>query len=161
MLPRIIATRRLPTLAASVRQERMRVPSTWTVHAPHCPWSQPFFVPVRPMRSRSASSYVVRESIFTLRWTPLISSDRSSSRRAVFWNEPGLGLLRRVSLRSATNTEVGSADALRDAGSATGKLYNFKDEITDCKLKSALKSSPLCSVFWRFFAPSVHIDFVC
>src|SRR5207237_3371340 len=47
---------------ASVRHELMRRPFTSTVQAPHCPRSQPFFVPVRPMYSRSASSSVTRAS---------------------------------------------------------------------------------------------------
>src|SRR5581483_1405949 len=48
---------------ARARQLVTRRPSSKTVQAPHCPWSQPFFVPVRPSRSRSASSSVVRVSI--------------------------------------------------------------------------------------------------
>src|SRR3954451_24820319 len=40
----------------------MRRPSTSTVHAPHCPWSQPFFDPVSPRCSRSRSSSEVRVS---------------------------------------------------------------------------------------------------
>ena len=39
-----------------------RRPSSSTVHAPHWPWSQPFFGAVTPSCSRSASSRVVRVS---------------------------------------------------------------------------------------------------
>src|SRR3977135_2378340 len=46
-------------MTASVRHELMRTPFTITVHAPHWPWSQPFFVPVRPRYSRRASRSVV------------------------------------------------------------------------------------------------------
>src|SRR6185295_14203082 len=49
-------------MTASVRHELIRRPLTRTVHAPHCPWSQPFFVPVRCRCSRSASSSEVRGS---------------------------------------------------------------------------------------------------
>ena len=49
-------------ITASVRQLLMRCPLTITVQAPHCPWSQPFFVPVSVRCSRSASSNVVRGS---------------------------------------------------------------------------------------------------
>ena len=49
-------------ITASVRHELMRRPLTSTVQAPHCPWSQPFLVPVRWRCSRSASSKVVRVS---------------------------------------------------------------------------------------------------
>src|SRR5580704_6444352 len=34
-------------MTASVKHELMRRPSTSTVQAPHCPWSQPFLLPVR------------------------------------------------------------------------------------------------------------------
>src|SRR5688572_3021710 len=54
----------------------MRRPSTIMVQAPHCPWSQPFFAPVRCRRSRTASRSEVRGSSmtwwsvpFTRRWT--------------------------------------------------------------------------------------------
>src|SRR5947207_3912325 len=60
--------------STSVRHETTRRPSTSTVQAPHCPWSQPFLVPVRPMCSRSASSTVVRESTFSDLLSPLTRS---------------------------------------------------------------------------------------
>ena len=47
---------------ARARQLLTRQPSSRTVQAPHCPWSQPFFGLVMPSRSRSASSSVVRVS---------------------------------------------------------------------------------------------------
>src|SRR5262245_55687421 len=47
---------------ARVRHEVTRLPFTCTVHAPHCPWSQPFFVPVHWSRSRSRSSNDARTS---------------------------------------------------------------------------------------------------
>jgi len=48
------------TIAASERQDSVALPSTIIVHAPHWPWSQPFFDPVRPIWVRTASSSVVR-----------------------------------------------------------------------------------------------------
>src|ERR1700674_5280828 len=59
---------------ASVRHERIRSPSTSTVHAPHAPWSQPFFVPVRCRWSRKASSRLTRGSSVRVRRVPLTSS---------------------------------------------------------------------------------------
>ena len=38
------------------------------MHAPHCPWSQPFLGLVLPSRSRSASNSVIRVSIVS-RWS--------------------------------------------------------------------------------------------
>ena len=38
------------------RQERVGVPFTCTVHAPHCPMPQPNFVPLRSRTSRSTQS---------------------------------------------------------------------------------------------------------
>src|SRR5690349_19646876 len=52
-------------------QERTRRPPTWTVHAPHSPRSQAFFVPVKPSSSRNASSSVVRGSTIIARTWPL------------------------------------------------------------------------------------------
>src|SRR5947209_13648280 len=48
---------------ARARQLFTRRPSSRTVQAPHCPWSQPFLGPVSPRRSRSASRSVVRVSM--------------------------------------------------------------------------------------------------
>src|SRR5262245_17018319 len=58
-------------MIASVKQELMRLPSTKTVHAPHWPWSQPFFVPVRSSCSRRASSRVVQGATFNVVGAPL------------------------------------------------------------------------------------------
>src|SRR2546422_5311244 len=49
-------------IRARLRQESTRLPFTCTVHAPHCPWSQPFLVPVSATVSRIQSSSVVRGS---------------------------------------------------------------------------------------------------
>src|SRR3954465_7267146 len=55
---------------ASARQLLIRRPSAISVHAPHWPRSQPFFVPVSPSRSRRASSRVVRTSTVSRRPAP-------------------------------------------------------------------------------------------
>src|SRR3954453_4199557 len=55
---------------ASARQDSVRLPSSRTVHAPHCPWSQPFLGEVTPSRSRSASRREVRVSTVTVRSRP-------------------------------------------------------------------------------------------
>src|SRR5215469_6761333 len=61
-------------ITANERQEFTRRPLIWTVHAPHCPWSHPFLVPVIPMFSRRQSSRVVRGSSWSLCSLPLIRS---------------------------------------------------------------------------------------
>src|SRR5262249_28483831 len=61
-------------MRARLRHESTRLPFTCTVHAPHWPWSQPFFVPVSTTVSRMQSSNVVRGSIFNLWSLPLIRS---------------------------------------------------------------------------------------
>src|SRR4051812_17369366 len=66
-------------MIASVRQELIRCPSTSTVQAPQAPRSQPFFVPVRASRSRSASSKVVRGSTNTVCACPLTRSVTGTS----------------------------------------------------------------------------------
>ena len=58
-----IVTSSAPSCAtASARQALARRPSSNTVHAPHCPWSQPFFAPVRPSCSRRRSRSDMRVS---------------------------------------------------------------------------------------------------
>src|SRR5262249_469533 len=54
-----------------VRHELMRRPFTRTVQAPHCPWSHPFFVPVRSRWLRRASSRVVQGATCSCRAAPL------------------------------------------------------------------------------------------
>jgi len=61
-------------ITANVKQELTRRPSTKTVQAPHWPWSQPFFVPVRLRRSRRASSKVVQGAMLNVRFSPLTLS---------------------------------------------------------------------------------------
>jgi hypothetical protein len=60
-------------MAAKDRQLAIRMSSTSTVQAPHCPWSQPFFDPVSPRCSRNASSSVVRVSRSSVWDVPFIS----------------------------------------------------------------------------------------
>ena len=60
--PSIVITSVSATATASVMQASTRRPATCTVHAPHSPLSQPFFVPVSPSRSRNASTSVTRGS---------------------------------------------------------------------------------------------------
>ena len=45
--PSIVVISSPSCISARLRQEFTRRPLTWTVQAPHWPWSQPFFVPVR------------------------------------------------------------------------------------------------------------------
>ena len=52
----IVVTWRPSACTAGVRHDTTRRPSRCTVHAPHCPWSQPFLAPVNPSCSRSTSS---------------------------------------------------------------------------------------------------------
>ena len=61
------------------RQVVTRRPSRSTVHAPHCPWSQPFFGDMIPSRSRSASSSVVRVSTVSEWLTPSTVSEIRAS----------------------------------------------------------------------------------
>src|SRR5690242_6666052 len=69
--PSMVVTCAPSRRTASVRHPLTRRPSTRTVHAPHAPASQPFFVPVNPKCSRSRSSSEVRLSTVTVRRVPL------------------------------------------------------------------------------------------
>ena len=51
-------TERPSDMAASVRHERVAIPSTTTVQAPQAPCSQPRCVAVSPQRSRRKSASV-------------------------------------------------------------------------------------------------------
>src|SRR5215510_8068593 len=53
-------------------QERTALPSTCTVHAPHCAMPQPYLVPVRPTCSRIAHSRGVLGLTSTSMELPLI-----------------------------------------------------------------------------------------
>src|SRR5262249_61403735 len=70
--PSIVLTRLPTTAATGVMQERVALPSTCTVHAPHCAMPQPYFVPVSPTCSRRAHSNGVLGSTFTSLDLPLI-----------------------------------------------------------------------------------------
>src|SRR2546425_9657518 len=61
-------------MMARLRHESTRLPLTCTVQAPHCPWSQPFFVPVSATVSRIQSSSVVRGSMRSWWSLPLMRS---------------------------------------------------------------------------------------
>ena len=60
--PSIVVISRPSYWTASERHDRTRSPSHRTVQAPHAPWLQPFFVPVRWRYSRSASRRLTRVS---------------------------------------------------------------------------------------------------
>src|SRR6266446_9740490 len=76
--PSIVVILSSSCMTARVRHELIRRPSTSTVQAPHCPWSQPFLVPVRSRCWRNASSKVVHGATVSLRSTPLTNSVRLS-----------------------------------------------------------------------------------
>src|SRR5881275_871349 len=62
----------LPTARlACMKQDLVATPSRSTVHAPHWPMPQPYFVPVRPIESRSTHNSGVSGSASTEYWTPL------------------------------------------------------------------------------------------
>src|SRR5260370_28475486 len=72
--PSMVVSSSPSCIKARLRQEFTRLPFTCTVHAPHCPWSQPFLVPVRATVSRRQSSSVVRGSTRSWRSLPLMRS---------------------------------------------------------------------------------------
>jgi hypothetical protein len=56
----------LPSTALSgTEHERMAIPSTWTVQAPHWAMPQPYLVPVSPIVSRNTQSSGVSGSTLT------------------------------------------------------------------------------------------------
>src|SRR5215467_9233100 len=107
-------------IIASVRHELMRFPSTRTVHAPHWPWSQPFFVPVRLSRSRRTSSKVVQGATFKVASSPLtyrvIELVRGNSAAARVGVAAGglvcIGRRRRVAVVPASRSDLRRAHGL-------------------------------------------------
>src|SRR5438093_5965438 len=69
--PSIVVISSPSCITARVRHEVTRLPFTCTVHAPHCPWSQPFLVPLKWTHSRSRSSSDVRTSTLIACGAPL------------------------------------------------------------------------------------------
>src|ERR1039457_3587481 len=67
----MVTTRRPPAARTVVTQENAGLPSRSTVHDPHWPSPQPYFVPVNPKSSRSTSSRGRSGSVSTLRAFPL------------------------------------------------------------------------------------------
>src|SRR6266404_2201043 len=78
-------------MIASVMHELIRLPSTSTVQAPHCPWSHPFLVPVRSRFIRRRSSRVVQGSTCNSLLTPftvnviLVAEGREAVCAFVVW----------------------------------------------------------------------------
>ncbi len=68
--PSIVVISRPSYWTARARQELIRTPSASTVQAPQAPWSQPFFGPVTPRRSRSASSRLTHGSTSSAATSP-------------------------------------------------------------------------------------------
>ena len=62
----------VPTLSMVVMQERIGLPSMWTVQAPHSAKPHPNFVPVMPRTSRRTHSSGVSSSTSTVWFVPLI-----------------------------------------------------------------------------------------
>ena len=107
------------TASARVRQDSTRLPSTITVHAPHCPWSQPFFVPVSPMCSRSVEQGGARVDFEKL--DCVVDPGRSRPvRRASSLIDARLwpGAARRTHMRLASRVAFGSPAALANTGRA-------------------------------------------
>src|SRR5215213_229199 len=73
---------------ARARQLLTRLPSRRRVHAPHWPWSQPFFGLVIPRRSLSASRSVVRVSTVRRLSAPSTRSVISASTILPFRSQP-------------------------------------------------------------------------
>ena len=92
-----VTSRRRPGWRA-VRQARTGSPSSWTVHAPHAPSSQPTLVPVSPSWSRMKSARSVRGSTSAVWRSPLTRTRRADA-------PGGGGPCRRAACRAAV--EVG------------------------------------------------------
>src|SRR2546423_7231340 len=81
------------TLSTGVRQENVRPPSTCTMHAPHWPAPQPYFVPVSLSSSRSThrsgvpcAAALVTALPLTVKWMAMRPSPRG---RANCYTLPG------------------------------------------------------------------------
>ena len=92
---------------ASVRHEQTVLPSRRTVQAPQAPRPQTTFVPVRPIRSRSASASVTRGSTES-RWTEPLTW--SSSGRGARTHALGLGRLRLAADRRRDRADEAASD---------------------------------------------------
>src|SRR2546428_2654614 len=97
----------LPTARVACRkQDLTATPSISTVQAPHWPLPQPYFVPVRPIESRSTHNSGVSGSASTEYWTPL-------TRRVNAISEPPL------SVRNPTGHQTGWVGGRRASRNAT------------------------------------------
>src|SRR5882724_69319 len=71
----MVVTLRPATVDSGVTQERMALPSRWTVHAPQSAIPQPNLVPVRPATSRTAHSKGMLGSASSVVDLPLREND--------------------------------------------------------------------------------------
>src|SRR5882724_9400497 len=71
----MVVTLRPATVDSGVTQERMALPSRWTVHAPQSAIPQPNLVPVRPATSRTAHSRGMLGSASSVVGLPLREND--------------------------------------------------------------------------------------
>ncbi|KMO18342.1 hypothetical protein SQ03_10550 [Methylobacterium platani JCM 14648] len=110
-------------ITASVRQPLRRRPLTIIVQAPHWPWSQPFFEPVRCRCSRIASSRLVRRSRSSSRRSPFTVK----ATRAVTGASRPAGTARAASgraARAAARGAVAEAPAIRSLRSGSCEAPN-------------------------------------
>src|SRR6266567_5006402 len=71
----MVVTLRTPTSLSAVWHDRTAVPSRWTVHAPHMPMPQPYFVPVSCNKSRKAHNKGISPSASMVRLEPFTSRE--------------------------------------------------------------------------------------
>src|SRR5215468_1077342 len=113
----------VPMLSTGVMQDRVGLPSTCTVHAPHSARPQPNLVPVMPSTSRSTQSSGVSPSTSTLCAVPLtlmvkaMGASQTGAVRIV--DKRGCGLLVAASIK---------LDAPR--GAPTLDLIPFQSRLT-------------------------------
>src|SRR6185437_1277755 len=78
----------LPTAETGMTQERIALPSSTTVHAPHCASPHPNFGPYSPRPSRSAYRSMLSGSAETLQSWPFTWSVRLCGMKVSLWSNP-------------------------------------------------------------------------
>src|ERR1700733_12658958 len=115
----MVVTLRPATLDNGVTQERMALPSRWTVPAPHSAMPQPNLVPGKPATSRTAQSRGMLGSASSVAGLPLRSNEVDMNASAARWGYPcqrfynGLLGSRRVTL-TTSNPWRNSGNPLQD-----------------------------------------------
>src|SRR5262245_40905074 len=154
------------TALNGIEHERIAMPSTWTVQAPHCTMPQPYLVPVSPIVSRNTHSSGVLGSTSTSWAAPLIVRRAMRLLLSAFLPEilveavEDLGAARNP-LRVVLGPDADAFNQRSDAGDFGAAEFvileiDVMDDFRDGAQRRVLQRAPLQQHFERAFVALVR-----